>query len=1116
MPTTSRRPATPPTLRRLATGLLGGALRVSAVIAPASAAAVEPVAPELRPTIHYEESQRHANDRIAFTPGERVTVAFRPRAGDTTLVGGAPPRALPAGRLSGKAMVAEAAAPADAPAALPSPTVEPTPPESSPSTGPTTTPTASDPGSPPPVDQPSVDPDAVIPADGASWTTTADEAESDITARVSPDGLRKEVFGYLPYWEVDAATVLDYRRLSTIAYFGVGAAANGSLEKTTSSGAATVGWSGWTSSRMTSIINDAHRNSTRVVLTVQSFAWSSGGVTKQKALLGNATARATLAKNIATAVRDRGADGVNLDFEPIVSGYDDEFTSLVRRVRTELDAVQPGYYLTFATTGFIGNYPIEAATAAGGADAIMIMGYDYRNGSSATAGSIAPLSGPMYDITDTINAYAARVPASKLILGVPYYGRAWSTPSDALHAENASGTKYGASSSVNYSIAVDYLNDHGRRYDTGEQVAWTAYLRETCSTQYGCFTVWRQLYVDDAQALKAKYDLVNRHKLRGIGIWALGYDGTRSELWTAISQKFIEDKAAPLAGLKFLPTTQSSEAFKVSWAATDDISVDSHDVEVSIDGGAWSRWLSGTTATSATYVGARGHAFAFRARARDEKGNVSAWGSSPVAGGTPTIKVGGFGKVVTDQLNARSAAGTGASILRSLSTGDVVAFLQGPVSANGYTWYRVAAPLSEWPAVSGARSDLWIAVAGSGVTYVSPIAAPTTTQVAADATLVSTEGSTWTSVAPVRLLDTRAGNGLSGAFRDQTVRAVQIAGRGGIPADAVAVTANLTVTGSTSAGYVSIGPSMTSKPSTSTINLTKGGTLANGLTLRLASNGTAAAVFDGTSGSTAHLVLDVTGYYRVGDTGARWTALNPARLLDSRSGNGLSGRFTSRTVRTLQIAGRGGVPADAIAVTGNLTGTGATAGGFVSMGPTMTSSPSTSTLNLGKTAARANNVTLRLGSGGKAGLVFVGPSGSSAHLVFDVTGYYRAGSSGAKWYPVTPVRLLDTRSANGLSGAFVDGSVRGFQLTGRGTVPVDAKAVTANLTVVPPSAAGDAAGGPPMVSRPSTSTINVVSGQTLANGVVLRIGSVGTVGAVFQSSSGAKAHQVLDLTGYFR
>ena len=81
---------------------------------------------------------------------------------------------------------------------------------------------------------------------------------------------------------------------------------------------------------MTNVINKAHQNKTRVVLTVQSFAWSSGGSTKQKALLGSSTARAALAKNIAVAVRDRGADGVNLDFEPLAAGYADEFVSLVQ------------------------------------------------------------------------------------------------------------------------------------------------------------------------------------------------------------------------------------------------------------------------------------------------------------------------------------------------------------------------------------------------------------------------------------------------------------------------------------------------------------------------------------------------------------------------------------------------------------------------------------------------------------------------------------------------------------------------------------------------------------------------------------------------------------------
>jgi hypothetical protein len=55
-----------------------------------------------------------------------------------------------------------------------------------------------------------------------------------------------------------------------------------------------------------------------------------------------------------------------------------------------------------------------------------------------------------------------------------------------------------------------------------------------------------------------------------------------------------------------------------------------------------------------------------------------------------------------------------------------------------------------------------------------------------------------------------------------------------------------------------------------------------------------------------------------------------------------------------------------------------------------------------------------------------------------------------------------------------------------------------------------------MTSTPSTSTINVRTGRTIANGVALRVTGKGRVGTVFQGTSGSKAHQVLDVTGYFR
>ena len=480
----------------------------------------------LQPSIHYEEAVAHASDDIDFVPGGRVAVGFVPRPDDEFEIDGERPQDLPAGQVSGREMsqagqgsIWTVDPPNDAAVGAP--------------------------GSNAGVDG---------PITGTSGSTvravTAAYASSDATstgvprpaAVVSTNGLRREVLGFLPYWEVsDSSTTFNWSVLSTVAYFSVGADASGNLMKQDPDGSATTGWGGWTSSKMTSIITAAHQNGTRVVLTISCFAWTSGQQTTQAALLGSAAARDNLAKQVAAAVRDRGADGINLDFEPIVSGYADEFTALVRSVRAELDAIAPGYQLTFDTTGYIGNYPLEAATAPGGADAIFIMGYDYRGSSSSSAGSISPLSGPVYDLTDTVAAYTARVSPSKLILGVPYYGRAWSTISDAPHAANISGTQYGTSVTALYETAVDLAAQYGRRWDAEEQAPWTAYTRETCTTTYGCVTAWRELYYDDADSLKLRYDLVNRTGLRGVGIWALGYDGTRPELYAALTEKFVHE-----------------------------------------------------------------------------------------------------------------------------------------------------------------------------------------------------------------------------------------------------------------------------------------------------------------------------------------------------------------------------------------------------------------------------------------------------------------------------------------------------------------------------------------------------------------------------------------------
>jgi hypothetical protein len=124
---------------------------------------------------------------------------------------------------------------------------------------------------------------------------------------------------------------------------------------------------------------------------------------------------------------------------------------------------------------------------------------------------------------------------------------------------------------------------------------------------------------------------VNAYGLRGAGIWALGYDGTRPELWNVIKAKFITDTAPPVVGVRRLATAQGNPAFELSWTGTDDSGIQSWDVQASVDGGPWWDWLTGTTATTETFQGYDGHGYAFRVRARDIKGNVGDWNVTTTA-----------------------------------------------------------------------------------------------------------------------------------------------------------------------------------------------------------------------------------------------------------------------------------------------------------------------------------------------------------------------------------------------------------------------------------------------------------------------------------------------------
>jgi len=384
---------------------------------------------------------------------------------------------------------------------------------------------------------------------------------------------------------------------------------------------------------------------------------------------------------------------------------------------------------------------------------------------------------------------------------------------------------------------------------------------------------------------------------------------------------------------------------------------------------------------------------------------------------------------------------------------------------------------------------------------------------------VSLTGATYVALTPpARILDTRVGTGLSGVFTSHVARTFLVAGQGGVAANAVAVTGNLTVTQQTQLGFIYLGPDFNNNPTSSTLNFPVGDNRANGVTVAVNSlDGSLSATYVAAS-PLAHtqIVFDVTGYFAPDTSGATYVALPPARILDTRVGTGLSTVFTSHVHQTFAVAGQGGVAANAVAVTGNLTVTQQTQLGFVFLGPNANDNPTTSTINFPVGDNRANGVTVAL-NGGSLSATYVAAS-PSAHtqLVFDVTGYFVPDASGATYVALPPARILDTRVGTGLVGVFKSHVARTFPVAGQGGVATTAVAVTGNLTVTQQSQLGFIFLGPDFNNNPTSSTLNFPKGDNRANGVTVGLHPItGTLSATYVGAGSAHTQIVFDVTGYF-
>ena len=240
--------------------------------------------------------------------------------------------------------------------------------------------------------------------------------------------------------------------------------------------------------------------------------------------------------------------------------------------------------------------------------------------------------------------------------------------------------------------------------------------------------------------------------------------------------------------------------------------------------------------------------------------------------------------------------------------------------------------------------------------------------------------------------------------------------------------------------------------------------------------------------------------------GARYHPLTPSRILDTRAG---PGPIDAGATMDLQVTCAGGVPSTGVsAVILNVAVTGPTAASYLTVYPAGEPRPVAANLNYTAGQTVPNLVTAKLGAGGRLSLF---NAAGATHVIADVAGWFDDGTptTGSRYHPLTPSRILDTRSAAPLG----PGATMAASVTGLGGVPsAGVSAVVMNVAVTGPTAASYLTVFPAGEAMPVAANLNYTAGQTVPNLVTAKVGAGGRVSLYNAAGS---THVVMDVAGWY-
>lgn len=334
--------------------------------------------------------------------------------------------------------------------------------------------------------------------------------------RQTGSGPRREVYAYLPYWAYTSTTPYVAARwdlITVLAWFSVGLDGNADVSAR----------NGWGNATTRAIVSEAQAKGIKVTLTITNF---------ESADIAKLVSPALRAKTINTCIglmEEVAADGLNIDFEFVPSSSKQHFVTFMRDLKQAVVARRPNGHeghVTLAGPAIDWNGAYDYDALLEQTDGIMVMAYGYH-WQGSNPGPTAPLfsasgfsSRSVAWTIDDYLTYGKWENRSKLIIGLPWYGRKWKVANT-----NVPGVKLENGTSITYKQAEPLAQSAGKLW---HEVMRAAYYHQTESN--ALYQVW----YDDAASFRDKVAYVDEQDLGGVGIWALGYEGSDPALWNAL------------------------------------------------------------------------------------------------------------------------------------------------------------------------------------------------------------------------------------------------------------------------------------------------------------------------------------------------------------------------------------------------------------------------------------------------------------------------------------------------------------------------------------------------------------------------------------------------------